>query len=553
MPTTKPVERKKPCGHDDYEVSCPQCALYESDPIFRAAWGGPPLPRKTYPSPAAPVVQGVPSVVGDRRHLLYHIYPWARRGEAWRGSCARLRRRINLFNGRRIIGVATDTGTESLADVQQELSGLGCEFVERENVKSLREVTTFVPLHELVEPYRTAADVVFYGHAKGITSETWSRGMADWVNALYEASLGRWPLARRLLADYPTVGPFLRTGHAFPECPKSSWHFSGSFRWSRSVDLFSHDWRTVPQEWIGVEAHPSLVFGRHEAGCLVHPFQTPGLALYTEEYWDRHARAAVRQWDEETFADRWAPLLLTCVLVSHRKPATVHEAVQSVLNQDCADWHLVVIDSGPLYRELQRYEADPRVRVVRSPHGERCQGWQVNECVRQGLAYGDIVCYLTDDDVYAPGCFSAFLGAARAMPWESAWYGSADRVELRSGGEKKLGDLNPQVVGGRGGESLWFKIDGIQVCHRRTLCEQAPWPEGEDHAVRKFADAHFIEQLGRHARILPLAANVGRHRHTPASEFTRLDNDTTPLPRATSEELDENGKWHAKGRAATKR
>src|SRR5262249_51765090 len=120
-------------------------------------------------------------------------------------------------------------------------------------------------------------------------------------------------------------------------------------------------------------------------------------------------------------------------------------------------------------------------------------------------------------DVYAPHTFAAFLAAARSSPWESAWYGSAERTELRPDGEVKVGELPADVLGGRGGVTLRCRVDGMQGCHRRGVL--GPWPEEIETAPH--ADGWFLESLGKCVSIHPLPCSIGRHRHTPASTFTR--------------------------------
>jgi glycosyltransferase involved in cell wall biosynthesis len=250
---------------------------------------------------------------------------------------------------------------------------------------------------------------------------------------------------------------------------------------------------------------------------LIGEFQELGLALYLPETWKKWASLAVVDWKNNHQVDRWDPLLMTCILISHRKPKYVHEAIASVLAQDSPDWQLVINDSGSLFHELKRYEADPRIKVIQSPHGDRCQGWQINEVVLQGLVRGDLLCYLSDDDVYSPNAFAIFLDQARFWPNQRAWYASVERTALKEAGEERIATLEARLQGGIGGESLDCVADGMQVCHRADLF--VPWPE--DRAVAWHADGLFLQALGKRETIYPLPVVIGRHRHTAASEFTR--------------------------------
>ena len=146
--------------------------------------------------------------------------------------------------------------------------------------------------------------------------------------------------------------------------------------------------------------------------------------------------------------------------------------------------------------------------------GKVClQSWAINECFRRGLVRGDLVCYLSDDDVLDPGIFAAWLTAARVEPDQAAWYGPADRTEVRADGEVKVGELPACGVARR----LDCKVDGMQICHRRSLA--VAWPE--DPTVAAHADGVFMDAVGGLAEVHPVAAKVGRHCHTMDSVLTR--------------------------------
>ena len=506
---------------------CRKCWLFAHRPVVRKAWGGDPADCFALPeTKGRAVVRRVyepahrQPTAGTIRHLLYFVYPVAADGgRVWRWNLDKLRRRINLFNGRRVVAVAAGPGAEPAA-AREALAGCGVEFLEVENDPDLREMAAFPMLLESVSAHDGPCHATFYGHAKGVTSEAWSPAVRRWTEAMYAGCLDHWPAVRRLLVNHPVVGAFRRNNFGWPES-RSAWHYSGTFRWQRNADLYSRDWREIDRFWCGSESHPSLHFTAGEAACLFGEFSGNGLGLYRPETWDSWATAVVERWREDHLSDRWPPLLLTCILTSHRKRRYVHEAIQSVRAQTSGDWQLVVIDSGDLIRagEFDRYRADPRVLIVPSdevaamPTRTNSQAWKINECFRRGLVRGDLVCYLSDDDVYDSGIFEAWLTAARVHPDQAAWYGPADRCEVRAAGEVKVGELPTAGPTRR----LDCVVDGMQICHRK--CVTVPWPE--DPALAAHCDGVFMDGIGRNAVIHPVAAKVGRHRHTALSTFTR--------------------------------
>jgi hypothetical protein len=462
--------------------------------------------------------------VGSIRHLAYHVYPHALNGGAiWRRCVSELRRRISLFNGRRIIGVATGPETNTLADVQAAFAGNGCEFIEVANNKDRREGTTLVPMYELLKGFIGPEDVTLHGHAKGISSEAWSRGSRRWHDACVESCLDYWPLIQGCLLQFPMVGPFKRQ-HSIFAVPgfksRSQWHFSGAWRWFRNRDLFARDWRYVEPFWCGSETHPSMTFAAHEAWGLILEVPAAGQCLYEEPYWRSTAQPALEKFRTAYVDKKREPLLLTCILTSHNQPIRVHEAVASVLSQSADDWQLVIMDSGRSFADLACYSRDARVRVeltgeTPAMREKLCmQSWAINQAFARGLVRGDLIVYLSDDDVFDPGCFAAYLAAARHAPERSAWHGRAEVWDCPAGRvATKVCDLKTWPVG----TDLKCKIDGMQVCHRSSV--GVAWPEAKEGY--EHADGNFLRALSAKTPIHPLDILVGRHRRTPDSTFTR--------------------------------
>lgn len=502
----------KDCGCSDR-----QQALNTDYPYSLTAFspGGPAviLPPKA----GVPVVEGA----GKYRHLLYHLYPSKLfdEGSVWRWNIDQLKRRLSLFNGRRIMSVVTDENSEGIKEVK-EVAGNGFEFIEQPNDPTLREVASFEPLFGTVANEVGPEDAVFYCHGKGVANFTWQDSMIRrWTEVLYESNLDYWPIVARLLKTNAAAGSFKRVGKYWQqhESVIGDWHYSGSFYWIRG-DLFQRaNWKIIDQFWSGIEPWPSLHIHKDDAGVIFHQFAGHDAGAYLKENWDRSFTPAYELWTTEHTAERLEPLLLSCILVSHNKPKLVREAIESVKAQTTDSWQLVVIDSGSLAEELTKeYEADPRIALIKSPEGARCQGWQINQAM--SYAKGDLICYLADDDVYDPGAFTSFLKAAKEHKDQSAWYGTLERTDIRNGATLTLSALKADVVGGVGGEKLKGRADGMQLCHRSTV--KCPWPEGETPEARRYADGIFLDSIS--VPIHPVPERIGWHRFTKESMHDSL-------------------------------
>lgn len=216
------------------------------------------------------------------RHLLYHVYPV---GPAWRRNLDQLVRRIDLFNGRRVVAIAVGRKTEPAQAVRDHLKGHVHEFVEVRNDPRLREVKTFVPLFERVA---TAGpnEVTFYAHTKGAQYGHDPGSVThSWADLMYEVCLDYWPLVAEALRHRPLAGAIKKIGAGFGGS-RSRWHYSGSFCWFRSADVFSKPgWRQIDRQFWGIESWPSLHFGVNEAAALFHEGPVSDLDLYRPDVW----------------------------------------------------------------------------------------------------------------------------------------------------------------------------------------------------------------------------------------------------------------------------
>jgi hypothetical protein len=201
----------------------------------------------------------------------------------WQRNVLQLRKRIDLFNGKRIVAISTGPGLDPPDAVKDLFRGTVSDWLVMPNSYSRREVATFLPLWSHVRT-EDPSEATFYAHAKGVTRPV-NPGTTihTWTRLMYETCLDYWPLVERTLARFPLAGTFKKVGRGFAGSD-SSWHYSGTFYWARNVELFRRDWRRVDPVWWGTESYPGLHFGADEAGCLFHESVVPTLDLYSMGY-----------------------------------------------------------------------------------------------------------------------------------------------------------------------------------------------------------------------------------------------------------------------------
>jgi hypothetical protein len=214
-----------------------------------------------------------------KRHLIYHITPFAT-NDIWLRNVRQLLKRIDLFNGRRVIAVATGPDLVSPHDVRAAFGTHEVEILTRPNSRELRENATFLPLLECVaDPDPEAA--TFYAHAKGVAKDVLCLGdplgARYWRNAMYHELLDDWERIAELLVDHAVVGTHRRQHLEQPRIypdgqSESTWHFAGTFFWFRNLDAFSTTkWRDVwqPTGW-GAEAWPGRMFDFDQSACVAY-------------------------------------------------------------------------------------------------------------------------------------------------------------------------------------------------------------------------------------------------------------------------------------------
>lgn len=227
--------------------------------------------------PGPPIPYGQPVV----RHLAYHVAPFSGNG-VWRRNVEQLVKRIDLFNGSRIVAVVTGQGLDPPDAVRRAFAGSVEDFVVLPNVASLGEVVTFLPMMER-QP-AAPHDATFYAHAKGVRRPG-EPAVHRWADLMYETCLDYWPLVERLLLDHAMAGSFKKVGMGFGGGSRSSWHYSGTFFWVRnSAVLADQRWRAVDQQWAGVEAWPGVHVAADDAACVFHEGTVPSLNMYSEAY-----------------------------------------------------------------------------------------------------------------------------------------------------------------------------------------------------------------------------------------------------------------------------
>src|ERR1051326_1642300 len=238
--------------------------IADEDPGSRSSvqvQSGPSLLLQSAPAPGAHLW---PFTAMPKRNLLYHVWPVS--GTMWRWNLDQLLKRIELFNGRRVMSIVYDAKSAAPEEVQEVVAGHGFEFVIAPNDER-GEAINFAEMMRMVAS-RDQNELTFSGHAKGVKYEpTVPQPIRRWSEVQYQVALDDWKSIREQLQRYAMTGPFKRYGRYKPHRNLADWHYSGTYFWMRHAHVFARDYQAIPQFYGGVETWPGTVFRKEETGC----------------------------------------------------------------------------------------------------------------------------------------------------------------------------------------------------------------------------------------------------------------------------------------------
>jgi hypothetical protein len=158
----------------------------------------------------------------------------------------------------------------------------------------------------------------------------------------------------------------------------------------------------------------------------------------------------------------------TVIMPLYNHEAYVGHAVQSVLSQTCDDFELVVCNDGSTDKSLEIVDGfgDHRIRVIDKPNGGTVSA--LNSCLMN--ARGQYVCWLSSDDLYAPGKLALHWTHHHAQP-ESA-LSLAPFGYLRDGVMVPDVQLRPESPARLAQFLEGNYVNGLSVCADRRLYAQ---------------------------------------------------------------------------------
>lgn len=247
-------------------------AAAHMDPILQWAQRStlPPVPSPNY-KPIA------------KRNLIYHVFPFADNMACFE-NLIQLKRRWHLFNGRRIIAIATGPRLVPPNAVSNHL-GTDCEYIHVKNDPRLRDVASFQTMLTMVRT--TATDeATFYAHTKGTAPHHRDKpdkrvAIRYWRNRMYHELLDRWKQVAMVLRNHATCGTYKIDYSQIPHYEMLSptgvrwgnWHYAGNFFWFRHDCIFRNPhWSEIPDDPYAAEMWLGHFLPAEHAATVHQPF-----------------------------------------------------------------------------------------------------------------------------------------------------------------------------------------------------------------------------------------------------------------------------------------
>ena len=213
-----------------------------------------------------------------RRNLTYHVYA-SRQNGLWRENCEELRRRLPVFNGRKLVVVSEDARSESFETIREALGDSEIEYLRLPNDPRLRETAGFKVLLPAVRSVR-GNEATFFAHTKGNTTHDDPLGARVWRDQMYHHLLDWIKWVDDLLTRYAAVGTTIMQWPEGIRSPfptaidnRGHWMFAGCFFWFRHDCVFSRpQWSYVPDDRYGAESWIGGVLDMSEVRSLYQPW-----------------------------------------------------------------------------------------------------------------------------------------------------------------------------------------------------------------------------------------------------------------------------------------
>lgn len=205
-------------------------------------------------------------LVNPTRSLMFHLYPLKGKEWNWHWHIEQIRKHQDKFSGKIVIGVAIDSKTATMEQVQHSFEGIRVDHWLRANNNKLAETLTHVEMLSLLQTNDPHA-IIFRGHTKGVT-KTRDAIEQKWAQIMWDGNTDL-PSVENALASHGTCG-VMRSQTPLVRKKPGDFFYAGSFYWMRAKEVFERSWQwKEANRWV-VEYVPAHLFSFAESACIFH-------------------------------------------------------------------------------------------------------------------------------------------------------------------------------------------------------------------------------------------------------------------------------------------
>lgn len=224
-------------------------------------------------------------------------------------------------------------------------------------------------------------------------------------------------------------------------------------------------------------------------------------------------------------------LKISCILTSYNRPKGVRKAIVSVQKQTYPHWELIIVDdhSNEETKQVLRdlVSKDSRLKFIQSrvKDQDRHKTVRYATCINLAipLITGDLVTYLTDDDIYYPQRFRKMVQVFQRNPQIHVVYGRQRVVHINSG--KVIRTFIRPLVGVT--RHPMSRVDHNSFMHRRT-CFNIVKGWDNDPSLWRNADAAFFRKLVKYWSFHPVNFVTDEHRIHPKGIQSKMRQSKKP-------------------------
>ncbi|GMA60044.1 glycosyltransferase [Alicyclobacillus fastidiosus] len=222
---------------------------------------------------------------------------------------------------------------------------------------------------------------------------------------------------------------------------------------------------------------------------------------------------------------------VSVILTSYNRSRQIRESVASVQRQTYSDWELFIVDdnSNEETKEVLNNIAsrEPRCTVIQSGvlQEDRLKTTRYASCINLAIPHltGELVSYLTDDDIYYPERFERMVDVFRNRPDISVVYGSQRVVIINQYGIMSQ-SIRPLIGITR---SPFNRVDHNSIMHRRSCFEVVThWDDNPSYWG--YADAIFFSRLAEYWDFHPINFITDEHRVHQNSVQSKMHHHVQP-------------------------